>query len=255
MTRYIYRNRNELHCSICGRVWSIDPEWLTIAATMRALSDPFRYFAKPKSHGKTWKRAQKASLCTEAAIVAQNGSARTMATHRIDSSPCDDFQNSGGFSAFQSAGTKGTGHVSKVSPLIRLPLVTLVRMRSSTRAIVTLLNAFVVGLAGLCARTYSDLIFRHGQMEEFCVRFEKMAPNVTRWCFTGRNCTQPAIDDFPKDFFTEKEREAGAVVLHVIASLYLFAALAVVCDKFFVPAVDRICQGIWKLSHVSRGID
>lgn len=62
--------------------------------------------------------------------------------------------------------------------------------------------------------------------------------------FPGRNCTQPAIDDFPKDFFTEKEREAGAVVLHVIASLYLFAALAVVCDKFFVPAVDRICQGI-----------
>lgn len=60
--------------------------------------------------------------------------------------------------------------------------------------------------------------------------------------FSGENCTQPAIDDFPKDFFTEYERQNGAVVLHVIASLYLFLALAVVCDKYFVPAVDKICK-------------
>lgn len=60
--------------------------------------------------------------------------------------------------------------------------------------------------------------------------------------FLGENCTLPAIDDFPKDFFTEFERQNGAVVLHVIASLYLFLALAVVCDKYFVPAVDKICK-------------
>lgn len=60
--------------------------------------------------------------------------------------------------------------------------------------------------------------------------------------FLGINCTQPAIDDFPKDFFTEFERQNGAVVLHVVASLYLFLALAVVCDKYFVPAVDKICK-------------
>lgn len=59
----------------------------------------------------------------------------------------------------------------------------------------------------------------------------------------GMNCTPPAIDDFPKDVFTEKQRQDGAVILHVIASLYLFVALAVVCDKYFVPAVEKICQG------------
>ncbi|XP_069695190.1 sodium/potassium/calcium exchanger 3 isoform X2 [Periplaneta americana] len=59
-----------------------------------------------------------------------------------------------------------------------------------------------------------------------------------------QNCTPPAIDDFPKDLFTEKQRQDGAVVLHVIASLYLFVALAVVCDKYFVPAVERICQAL-----------
>jgi hypothetical protein len=60
---------------------------------------------------------------------------------------------------------------------------------------------------------------------------------------SGLNCTPPAIDDFPRDFFTEKERQDGAVVVHVVVSLYLFVALAVVCDKFFVPAVEKICHG------------
>lgn len=61
--------------------------------------------------------------------------------------------------------------------------------------------------------------------------------------FAGINCTQPAIDDFPKDLFTETERQQGAFILHIIASLYLFVALALVCDKYFVPAVEKICQG------------
>uniref|UniRef100_A0A336MNS1 Sodium/potassium/calcium exchanger 5 n=1 Tax=Culicoides sonorensis TaxID=179676 RepID=A0A336MNS1_CULSO len=60
----------------------------------------------------------------------------------------------------------------------------------------------------------------------------------------GGNCTQPAIDDFPKDLFTEDQRRQGFVVLHVIGSLYLFVALAVVCDKFFVPAVEKICHAL-----------
>ncbi|XP_075214672.1 sodium/potassium/calcium exchanger zydeco [Lycorma delicatula] len=58
------------------------------------------------------------------------------------------------------------------------------------------------------------------------------------------NCTQPAIDDFPKDLFTEKQRQDGAVVFHVVVSLYLFLALALVCDKYFVPAVERICKAL-----------
>ncbi|XP_071451451.1 sodium/potassium/calcium exchanger 3 isoform X2 [Hetaerina americana] len=58
------------------------------------------------------------------------------------------------------------------------------------------------------------------------------------------NCTPPAIDDFPRDLFTEKQRQDGAVVVHVAVSLYLFVALAVVCDRYFVPAVERICQAL-----------
>ncbi|KAH8419769.1 hypothetical protein KR009_002288, partial [Drosophila setifemur] len=62
--------------------------------------------------------------------------------------------------------------------------------------------------------------------------------------FADINCTQPAIDDFPRDLFSEAQRQSGAVVLHVIASLYLFVALAVVCDEYFVPAVEKICAAL-----------
>ncbi|XP_063987337.1 sodium/potassium/calcium exchanger 4 isoform X1 [Diachasmimorpha longicaudata] len=62
--------------------------------------------------------------------------------------------------------------------------------------------------------------------------------------FEVGNCTLPAIEDFPHDLFDEGQRQAGAVVVHVLISLYLFIALAVVCDKFFVPAVERICHAL-----------
>ncbi|XP_023014271.2 sodium/potassium/calcium exchanger zydeco isoform X2 [Leptinotarsa decemlineata] len=60
----------------------------------------------------------------------------------------------------------------------------------------------------------------------------------------GLNCTPPAIDDFPRDVFTEKQRQDGAVIVHIVITLYLFVALAVVCDKYFVPAVEKICHAL-----------
>lgn len=60
----------------------------------------------------------------------------------------------------------------------------------------------------------------------------------------GTNCTPPAIDDFPGDLFTTEQRQAGAVIIHITISLYLFLALAVVCDKYFVPAVEKISQAL-----------
>lgn len=47
------------------------------------------------------------------------------------------------------------------------------------------------------------------------------------------------------------QRKNGFVAFHVLGSLYLFVALAVVCDKYFVPAVDRICQALNMSSDVA----
>ncbi|XP_030635326.1 sodium/potassium/calcium exchanger 2 [Chanos chanos] len=48
--------------------------------------------------------------------------------------------------------------------------------------------------------------------------------------------------DYPPDIFSVETRRQGAVVLHVFGMLYMFIALAIVCDEFFVPALTVITE-------------
>lgn len=47
---------------------------------------------------------------------------------------------------------------------------------------------------------------------------------------------------FPEDLFTEEQRKQGAVIFHVFGLIYMFVALAIVCDEFFVPSLDVIIE-------------
>ncbi|GMT28202.1 hypothetical protein PFISCL1PPCAC_19499, partial [Pristionchus fissidentatus] len=47
---------------------------------------------------------------------------------------------------------------------------------------------------------------------------------------------------FPPDLFTIDQRQKGAVILHVIGLIYMFVALAIVCDEFFVPALGVLTE-------------
>lgn len=46
--------------------------------------------------------------------------------------------------------------------------------------------------------------------------------------------------EYPEDLFSIKDRRRGWVVLHIIGMMYMFIALAIVCDEFFVPALGVI---------------
>uniref|UniRef100_A0A096M7K5 Sodium/potassium/calcium exchanger 1 n=1 Tax=Poecilia formosa TaxID=48698 RepID=A0A096M7K5_POEFO len=46
--------------------------------------------------------------------------------------------------------------------------------------------------------------------------------------------------DYPEDIFSVEQRRQGWVVLHIIGMIYMFVALAIVCDEFFVPALEVI---------------
>ncbi|XP_058497513.1 sodium/potassium/calcium exchanger 2-like isoform X2 [Solea solea] len=48
--------------------------------------------------------------------------------------------------------------------------------------------------------------------------------------------------DYPKDYFTVQERREGYVMLHMFGMMYMFIALAIVCDEFFVPALTVITE-------------
>ncbi|XP_004635216.1 sodium/potassium/calcium exchanger 4 isoform X2 [Octodon degus] len=66
----------------------------------------------------------------------------------------------------------------------------------------------------------------------------------------AKNCTDPAIHEFPADLFSNKERQHGAVLLHILGALYMFYALAIVCDDFFVPSLEKICERL----HLSEDV-
>lgn len=80
------------------------------------------------------------------------------------------------------------------------------------------------------------------------------------WNFTGRsllaynddsNCTPPAINEFPPDFFTPEQRKNGAIVFHFVLACYLFILLAFVCDDYFVPSIKTLCDSKCKKFYVN----
>ncbi|NXX84979.1 NCKX2 protein, partial [Urocolius indicus] len=51
-----------------------------------------------------------------------------------------------------------------------------------------------------------------------------------------------AKGEYPTDLFSLEQRRKGAVILHVIGMIYMFIALAIVCDEFFVPSLTVITE-------------
>lgn len=98
-------------------------------------------------------------------------------------------------------------------------------------------------MADLCEKLIGVVCLFIRRVSEKLLGRLRMALMRCLFSLSGLNCTPPAIDDFPRDLFTEAQRRSGFVAFHVLGSLYLFVALAVVCDKYFVPAVEKICQG------------
>ncbi|XP_028629207.1 sodium/potassium/calcium exchanger 2 isoform X1 [Grammomys surdaster] len=58
----------------------------------------------------------------------------------------------------------------------------------------------------------------------------------------AENNTDHTQGDYPKDIFSLEERRKGAIILHVIGMIYMFIALAIVCDEFFVPSLTVITE-------------
>ncbi|KFM76596.1 Sodium/potassium/calcium exchanger 5, partial [Stegodyphus mimosarum] len=59
---------------------------------------------------------------------------------------------------------------------------------------------------------------------------------------SGVKCIPSGITSFPGDFFTQEERLHGGIVIHLILIFYICSMIAVVCDNYFVPALEIICD-------------
>ena len=69
---------------------------------------------------------------------------------------------------------------------------------------------------------------------------------------SSQNCVKPSIDDFPNDFMTQYQRQKqGGVVIHFLLAIYMFGALALVCDDYFVPSLEQITNKLHMGSDVA----
>uniref|UniRef100_A0AAZ1XJ53 Sodium/calcium exchanger membrane region domain-containing protein n=1 Tax=Oreochromis aureus TaxID=47969 RepID=A0AAZ1XJ53_OREAU len=62
-----------------------------------------------------------------------------------------------------------------------------------------------------------------------------------------------AISEFPEDIFTVDQRRQGAVLLHVLCAIYMFHALAIVCDVYFVPSLEKLSQDVAGATFMAAG--
>jgi len=54
--------------------------------------------------------------------------------------------------------------------------------------------------------------------------------------------TPEGASEFPTDPIPMEYKEKGAILIHVIIMLYMFAGLAIVCDEYFESSLEAICR-------------
>lgn len=94
--------------------------------------------------------------------------------------------------------------------------------------------AFTVDVTGLSVPKNGNLIWTKRELYQ-----EKDAGNKT-----VSDLSKAAIAEFPEDVFTLEQRRHGAVILHVLCAIYMFHALAIVCDIYFVPSLEKISENL-----------
>ena len=71
---------------------------------------------------------------------------------------------------------------------------------------------------------------------------------------TGSDQTTPSGGLYPPELFNMKQKRSGAVILYCLCLLYMFCALAIVCDEFFVPALEvNFSQKVFSIFESSFG--
>ncbi|XP_053449904.1 sodium/potassium/calcium exchanger 5 isoform X4 [Nycticebus coucang] len=61
------------------------------------------------------------------------------------------------------------------------------------------------------------------------------------------NSTQCVISpssEFPEGFFTKQERRDGGIIIYFLIILYMFMAVSIVCEEYFLPSLEIISESL-----------
>ncbi|EFA03343.2 sodium/potassium/calcium exchanger 4 [Tribolium castaneum] len=70
---------------------------------------------------------------------------------------------------------------------------------------------------------------------------------LARPTVNGTEQCASSSEDFPS-MFTETQVEKGGIILVFCIGIYCFTLLAIICDNYFLPCVEKICEAL-NLSH------
>ncbi|KAL8613431.1 hypothetical protein ACOMHN_057151 [Nucella lapillus] len=115
-----------------------------------------------------------------------------------------------------------------------LSFYSLMSRRTRWIRLVIIINVFLLGFLG-CLFWYSQEGAASSSSFSSSIQ-DQEAPRFQLRRLLGNS------SNYPEDIFSLDARRKGAVVLHIIGMIYMFIALAVVCDEFFVPALTVITE-------------
>ena len=87
---------------------------------------------------------------------------------------------------------------------------------------------------------------KHGYIDTDSRSLHRRLLSTTSADNLNRTTSDPSVkpatssSNFPPDAFTMEQRRQGAVVCHILGIIYMFVALAIVCDEYFVPSLEVI---------------
>ncbi|XP_055713698.1 sodium/potassium/calcium exchanger Nckx30C isoform X2 [Phlebotomus papatasi] len=117
------------------------------------------------------------------------------------------------------------------------------RPRTSVLLVLKIIVGLVAAILFLPSRTLADHQHLHSHHIEFDPENATATIILTNGSSPNGTNNETHKDPlFPEDLFTIEQRRNGAVIFHIIGVIYMFVALAIVCDEFFVPSLDVIIE-------------
>ncbi|EPY75636.1 hypothetical protein CB1_001602006 [Camelus ferus] len=59
-------------------------------------------------------------------------------------------------------------------------------------------------------------------------------------------CVVSPSSEFPEGFFTKQEVADGGIIIYFLIILYMFMAVSIVCDGYFLPSLEIISECSYK---------
>ncbi|XP_052039421.1 sodium/potassium/calcium exchanger 5 isoform X3 [Apodemus sylvaticus] len=71
-----------------------------------------------------------------------------------------------------------------------------------------------------------------------------LPPRLPRDTGNSTQCAVSPESEFPEGFFTKQESTDGGIVIYFLIILYMFMAVSIVCDKYFLPSLEIISDSL-----------